>query len=277
MNLKRSAALFGGGLLTARAYRAVKSVAKQNSPLRRYWEHQLIHALDDLESRAPENERPLIYVAFGDSAAQGLGADEVGEGYVPRIAMGLEHATGREVVLLNLSLSGGTVASVLGTQLPQLNGLELHGKPLVPDVVTLDIGGNDVGLDWLDLSEFRARYRQLCEQLPAGTFIADIPTFKPLRVATRAQEMSAIIREEASKRHHVVELEALSESLSLRDYMVKYHAPDLFHPNSPWYELWAQEFLNKMSEVRGWQHVNVGDLPRWSANPSWSENSARAR
>ena len=90
-------------------YRGAKGVAKQNVPFRRQWEEHLlatVEALNDVADRG--EELPLIYVALGDSAAQGLGSSNFEEGYVPRIASALQQTSGRDVALLNISLSGGT-------------------------------------------------------------------------------------------------------------------------------------------------------------------------
>lgn len=257
-----SLAVGAGGVVL---YRNAKNVGKQNTPFRRYWEHNLLQVLDSLERADQRGEElPLIYVALGDSAAQGLGASKLEDGYVPRIAAGLEQATGRDVALLNISLSGGTVASVTGTQIPQLRGLNINGKPLSPDVVTLDIGGNDVGLSHVDLKFYERRYRQMCANLPAGTFIADVPSFKPLNLKQRAKDLSAVAAQVIPEfGHYHVRLEELAESLPTSDYIFKYHAGDLFHPNSAWYARWAQLFLDELARVKGTDEVDVQSLPTW--------------
>ena len=75
-------------------YRGAKGVAKQNVPFRRQWEEHLlatVEALNDVADRG--EELPLIYVALGDSAAQGLGSSNFEEGYVPRIASALQQVS----------------------------------------------------------------------------------------------------------------------------------------------------------------------------------------
>lgn len=240
-----------------------RGVAKQNSPFRRYWERHLQAELARLDQIAQVGgEMPLIYVALGDSAAQGLGARVVQEGYVPRLARALEEMSGREVVLLNLSLSGGTIQSVLGTQLPQLRGLKVAGEPLRPDVVSLDIGGNDVLQPWLSQDEFAAYVERLEGELPAGSFVMNIPSFGVMTADARAEEFSASI--DRLESHRVIDIRSISQSLPMATYLFSYHAIDLFHPNSPWYAVWAQELADAVAHDRGWERTEVAELGPWS-------------
>lgn len=247
------------------AYRGAKQSTKQNRPFRQAWEKHLLTTIAELEAVAEAGgDLPLIYVALGDSAAQGLGATRREDGYVPRIAAGLEAVTGRKVALLNLSLSGATAASVLGTQLPQLEGLRLAGKPLVPDVVTLDIGGNDVGVSQLSEEEFGEQVRAIIDRLPRPAYVADIPTFRPLKSEKRASAMSALIEKAARAAGvGVIHLEALSNTLTTFEYMVHYHAGDMFHPNSPWYHRWSQLFIDAMSSDLGVPSVDMEEVAPW--------------
>lgn len=257
---------FGIGAGTLTLYRRAKAVAKQNSPFRRMWEEHLLATCSQLDALASRGEDlPLIYVALGDSAAQGLGANRFEEGYVPRVAAGLKAATGREVALLNISLSGGTAASVLGTQLPQLAGMEIGGKPVAPDLVTLDIGGNDVGVAGLGVGEFATRIDAILDQISAPTFVANIPTFRPLPTAERCAQMSAQI--DRSAREHgagLIELQQLSNTFGLWTYMNEYHAGDMFHPNTPWYHRWSQLFMNEICDRFGLDRVDMDKVPTYS-------------
>lgn len=266
MNIKLSHLVsFGLGTGAFALYHNAKAVAKQNTPFRRQWERHLLSTLQALELRAHTGEpMPLVYVALGDSAAQGLGASRFEEGYVPRVAAGLKAATGRDVALLNLSLSGGVAASVLGTQLPQLEGLRVAGKQLMPDVVTLDIGGNDVGVAELSPEEFGGQMSAIADRIPKPAFIADIPTFKPLRSEKRASEMSRHIERSAqTDQISLIRLEELSNSLTTYEYISRYHAGDMFHPNSPWYHLWSQLFVNSIADGLGFESVDMAHVPEW--------------
>ena len=202
----------------AAIYRKMREPARQNSPFRRAWELNLRLALGELDSLAYESEapgdltsssdvadpgrpaaKPFVYVALGDSAAQGLGASSIARGYVPRIAAGLEAALDRRVILLNISLSGGTAESVLASQMPLLSGLQAGSTAWAPDLVTLDIGGNDVSLQRLSVEDFSSLIDTICRGLPRPAVVANIPTFKPLASAERAALLSKAIDDAAKE------------------------------------------------------------------------------
>jgi len=65
----------------------------------------------------------LVYVALGDSAAQGIGASHPERGYVGLLAERIREQTGRPVQVVNLSRSGATVRDLLDTQLSPLREL----------------------------------------------------------------------------------------------------------------------------------------------------------
>lgn len=279
----------------AAVYRKMRAPVRQNSPFRRAWELNLLRSLRELEdlaagadSRPPDangdptlhgaaaggralvasgeaKPRPLVYAALGDSAAQGLGAASIAEGYVPRVAAGLEAALGRRVILLNVSLSGGTVESVLTSQLPQLAGLRAGAARIVPDLVTLDVGGNDVSLSRLSVEDFADLMDRVCRELPGPAVVANIPTFKPLASAERAARLSAAI-DAAAKKHGcgLVDLFGVSEAMSTREYIVTHHAADMFHPSSAWYGRWAELFMEQIAPVFGFVPPNMVEVPAWS-------------
>ncbi len=70
--------------------------------------------------------------------------------------------------LINLSVSGAKVADVTNNQLPQLQGLK-------PDLVTIEIGANDI--KGFDAVKFEADMKALVTQLPGNTYISDVPAF----------------------------------------------------------------------------------------------------
>ncbi len=78
----------------------------------------------------------LLYVAIGDSAAQGIGA-RIDSGYVGLLMARLARLSGRTVRTVDLSRYGARVESVLAEQLPQLAELDA-------DLVTVAVGVNDV-------------------------------------------------------------------------------------------------------------------------------------
>lgn len=268
----------------AAIYRKMREPARQNSPFRRAWELNLRLALGELDSLAYESEapgdltsssdvadpgrpaaKPFVYVALGDSAAQGLGASSIARGYVPRIAAGLEAALDRRVILLNISLSGGTAESVLASQMPLLSGLQAGNTALAPDLVTLDIGGNDVSLQRLSVEDFSSLIDTICRGLPRPAVVANIPTFKPLASAERAALLSKAI-DDAAKENGcgLVDLHGVSEDMSAREYMFTHHAADLFHPSDAWYHRWSELFMEQIASILGFVPPNMSAVPDWS-------------
>lgn len=184
----------------------------------------------------------LLYVALGDSAAQGVGASSPDKGYVGLLAAQLREATGQPVQVVNLSVSGARVADVVQDQLPQLEGLD-------PDVVTVAIGGNDVRV--YDQDRFTADVDRLVEGLPPGTFVADVPYFMHGRWETDSAEAAGTIRRVAADAGLVVV--PLNERLrdqGLRG-MLTQTSGDLFHPNDRGYEIWAGAFWAEISRSPG--------------------------
>ncbi len=175
----------------------------------------------------------LLYVALGDSAAQGVGADVPQEGYVGLLADDLARRTGRSVRVLNLSVTGARVADVLARQLPRLAGLH-------PDLVTLDIGANDAGRT--PIATFRRTFDAVCGDLPAGSYVADVPRFGGLY---------ALPRQGAAVRFSLVAREIVASHPALKGVAIEHatqhlgffgYAGDTFHPSSAGYRKWAAAF-----------------------------------
>ncbi len=79
----------------------------------------------------------LVYLALGDSAAQGIGASQPDRGYVGLIADQIRMQTSRPVQVINVSKSGAKLADVIRDQLPLIAKYKA-------DIITVDIGGNDI-------------------------------------------------------------------------------------------------------------------------------------
>src|SRR5271154_1642810 len=85
--------------------------------------------------RVPASDGPL-WVAPGDSTAQGLGASSPQGGYVGQVLAELRRRSGLPWRVLNLSVSGSLTRDVINAQLPRL--------PAQPDLGTCGIGVNDI-------------------------------------------------------------------------------------------------------------------------------------
>ncbi len=191
----------------------------------------------------------LLYVALGDSAAQGIGASRPERGYVGLLAERMRAQTGAPVQVVNLSRSGATVRDLVEEQLPRLRALQ-------PDVVTVAVGGNDVRSYRAD--RFAADVEELMAALPAGTFIADVPWFMHGRWAQRSSAAAAAVA--TSARAHglrVVPLHAAMAERGPRSMLTDF-AADWFHPNDRGHRQWADAVW---AELRGAAQLQPGSPP----------------
>ena len=191
-----------------------------------------VHSLYWREQRKEGGER--LYVAIGDSAAQGIGASRLGRGYVGILAARLE---GWRVV--NLGISGATVRMALDSELPALRKLQ-------PDLVTVSIGANDIAA--FDAERFARDIRTLFDALPPHAIVADLPSFHFLPAERRVRVANGIIRDAAAERGLVVApLHARTRRQGLWG-VTRQFAGDLFHPNDRGYAVWASAFSPLVEE-----------------------------
>ena len=179
----------------------------------------------------------LLYVALGDSAAQGVGASRPDRGYVGLLAERLGCTTGQPVQVVNLSSSGATIEDLLREQLPRLQQLQ-------PDLVTVAIGGNDMFR--ADPVAFDACVDRLIAALPAQTVIADVPYFMHGHWERDARRAAATVTRVAGARG--LPVVALHEALRCEGWaaMASQFAADWFHPNDRGYRVWADAFWTTM-------------------------------
>ena len=195
----------------------------------------------------------LLYVALGDSAAQGVGASRPERGYVGLLAQWMRERSGRPVQVVNLSRSGARLADLVHDQLPRLAGLS-------PDVVTVDIGGNDVVL--YDAERFSALVCELTAGLPVGTFIADIPYFMHGHWERRAAETGSLLAGCAKENGLFVVGLHDAEQARGRAAMLTDFAADCFHPNDRGHRVWADAFWDRMANDQALAPVPIAALTR---------------
>lgn len=183
---------------------------------------------------AAKAEGELLYVAIGDSAAQGIGASAPRNSYVGVIADHIKAATGRSVRMVNLSVSGATVALAVADQLPRFAELK-------PDIVTVAIGANDIAAFDPDL--FEEGIRKVFSAVPPDAIVADLPCFYLPWNEKKVAVGNAILRRVAAERGlTVVPLHDTMKRQGLRGIVTQF-AEDLFHPNDRGYRVWASAFL----------------------------------
>lgn len=180
----------------------------------------------------------IVYIAIGDSAAQGIGASRPARSYVGVLAKRMERWSGRTVRVINLSVSGAVLGSALEKQLPRL--LRIRPEVVDASVLTVSIGANDIAA-W-DEPRFEREVDILFSQLPPHAIVADLPSFYFLPGERRAQAANRILRSTAEKYGlRVVDLHDTMRREGVRGVTTQF-AGDLFHPNDRGYDVWANAF-----------------------------------
>ncbi len=178
-----------------------------------------------------DNRRTLastgpLWIVFGDSTAQGIGASKRTLGYVYQLLSMLRPEHGLSWRVMNLSRAGATVSDVIDRQLP--NAADLPN----PALVTCAIGINDVLAGSLGTEE---AFRQLSGRLPRGTLLAGLPQGYD---QARCQQINALVATLAQ-----------GNRLTLVDLWAHTGGPpglnlssDGIHPSDAGYGNWAKAF-----------------------------------
>ena len=207
-----------------------------------YWFEKLTNAIPInsdwwREQRAARGE--LLYVAIGDSAAQGIGASRPGRSYVGFVAAHIRAVSAKQLRVVNLGISGATLGIAIAKQLPALAKLQ-------PDIVTVSIGAND--MPSFEPTRFAAELESLFAALPPHAIVADLPTFYFLPAEKKVRIANRLLRE-AAARHSlvVVPLHRAMRRQGLWGVTTQF-AGDLFHPNDRGYKVWASAFYAAVAE-----------------------------
>jgi lysophospholipase L1-like esterase len=175
----------------------------------------------------------LLYVAMGDSAAQGIGASRPDHSYVGILARLMRDTTGRTVRVVNLSVSGATTALAVQDQLPKLAKYR-------PDVMTVSIGANDIA-KW-DPDAFERNLRTILDAVPSHALVADLPFFYFPHNERKVAVANGILRRLVAERG--LTLVRLHRETRVRGFrrIFTHFANDWFHPNDHGYQVWADAF-----------------------------------
>lgn len=196
-----------------------------------YWSRQ---------NTQPLQSNDLLYVALGDSTAQGIGASQPQKGYVGLIAKELASKQNKKVHTVNLSKTGSKLADVLEHQLPLMKKQPIDDKT----VVTLEIGAND--MKGFEAQRFENEMDRIMRELPKQTVISDMPYFGGGRHKSSeaaAKQANTIIRRLATK--HNLQVAHLYDLLKQNDGW-RIYALDRFHPSNTGYRIWARAFLEQL-------------------------------
>ena len=182
----------------------------------------------------------LIYVALGDSAAQGIGASSIDASYVSVLARGISDRTHRPVRVINLSKSGDKLRDVIDDQLPLL--ARIHA-----DIVTVDVGANDItgGTPQVQMIKDYGQLIKGLQRYPA--VIADIPDFMWGTQQRSTEAINTSIRQ-LCKQFGV--RRAQLHSLT-KQHMWRWSefAPDGFHPSNTGHRTWASSFQPEVDQI----------------------------
>jgi len=197
-----------------------------------YWRAHNDRVLHDIEMGIDNGP---LWVALGDSTAQGLGAPDPRGGYVGQALQQLRRRTGKHWRVLNLSVSGALIRDVLGEQIPRL--------PREPDLVTCGVGANDIlysapGKLFGDL-------RAMLAAVPEQTVMLDLPL--PTGYGWLVGRMSVpyitrinrVIHEVAKDRG----LPVAAVSAQFTPPWTGKFAVDSFHPSQDGYRDWTRALL----------------------------------
>jgi acyl-CoA thioesterase I len=195
-----------------------------------YWNSHNERVLRDVEA----DPGPL-WVALGDSTAQGLGAPGPRGGYVGQTLQQLRRGTGQHWRVLNLSVSGALIRDVVAEQLPLL--------PVAPDLVTCGIGANDI--PYSTPAKLFGDMRTLLAKVPDGTVMLDLPLLAgfwwivgrmSIPYITR---INRVIHEVAGER----DLPVATVSRHFTPPWTGKFSCDSFHPSQDGYRDWTRALL----------------------------------
>lgn len=221
---------------------------------------------------------PFTILGLGDSSVQGIGAGSITRSLLPLFAGAVRRHLGEDPFFVNFSISGEEILTLANRQIASALGADLLGTVRAPCVTIMCVGGNDVMNKDVTTEDFASAATEVALTLPEGSYVGNIPSFAFLPQEKRAAEFSEILEEEMSAAgHHIVDIRGFSQSLSVADYVIRYHAADLFHPNSRAYDHWARLFFEKWLEQNGEAGSYVTDpLPlRDSSDGEYLEASRR--
>jgi len=196
-----------------------------------YW-----HAHNEHVRRAIRTNPGPLWVALGDSTAQGLGAPGPDGGYVGQALSQLRRTTGQHWRVVNLSVSGSLIRDALAEQIPQLTGYQ-------PDLVTCGIGANDIL--YSAPAKLFSDLRALLAAVPDNTVMLDLPLMSGFWWIVGHMSVPYI-----SRINRVIHDVADERGLTVAEVSKSFIAPwggkfsvDNFHPSQDGYRDWTRALL----------------------------------
>ena len=217
----RSALVTGAGLTIAYVGLGLYVIQRQIRRYAKAWEMER------------NSQGKLLYLALGDSTAQGIGATHYLKGYVGLTAAQVAKARKTTVRVYNISKTAATSTDLVRDQLPLLTALSE-----APAITTVSIGSNDVvyGVKYEDSVN---NLKQLLAALPAGSFIANIPPFTGPATKRATRLNKAYAKLVPAYGHYLVDIESVYRKQGIK---LRYYGRDFFHPSDLGYKDWAVAF-----------------------------------
>jgi lysophospholipase L1-like esterase len=203
-----------------------------------YWDSHNERVLREIQ----DDPGPL-WVALGDSTAQGLGAPGPQGGYIGQALRQLRRGTGQHWRVLNLSVSGALIRDVVAEQIPQL--------PAAPDLVTCGAGANDIL--YSAPAKLFGDMRTLLGKVPDGTVMLDLPLLAGFwwivgRMSVPyITRINRVIYEVARER----QLPVATISQHFTPPWAGKFSVDSFHPSQDGYRDWTRAILAAIPAVQG--------------------------
>lgn len=187
------------------------------------------------------SEGELLYVAIGDSTAQGIGASRPERSYVGQLAAAVRQQSERSVRVLNLGVSGATTSLAVRDQLPRFRALAEQ-----PALVTVAIGANDID-QWNALT-FDNNIHEIFAALPGHAVVAELPCFYFPQNERKVAEANRILRDAAAENKlAIAPLHSATRHQGVRGILTEF-ARDMFHPNDHGYSVWAAAIWPTLAE-----------------------------
>jgi len=196
-----------------------------------YWQ-----AHNERVMRAMETDPGPLWVALGDSTAQGLGAPGPDGGYVGQALTQLRRTTGKHWRVVNLSVSGSLIRDVIAEQVPLLRNYQ-------PDLVTCGAGANDIL--YSSPAKLFSDLRTLLAAVPRKAVMLDLPLMSGFWWIVGHMSVPYI-------RHinRVIHDVAAERGLTVAQISSHFTAPwagkfsvDNFHPSQDGYRDWTRALL----------------------------------
>lgn len=197
------------------------------------------------------NNRPVSFVALGDSVIEGAGVTKIEDTLVYRVADSLVE-NGYYVHVQNFGQSGAKLQDLMNEQLPKLSSLK-------PDYIMITVGANDA-THFTGLQQYKEDMNKLIDELqqkdPATVLLANsidvstAPALPPIYsnlAGQRAKKQNIILDEILKAKNSKVKVIDLYEAgkLKLSDNPA-FYANDLFHPAVAGYVKWGDLFIQKL-------------------------------